>query len=830
MFQKVLVTSCLALVSVVLVGGQAAPPQQRPIAGAQPRPQAPAPTAAPRPVASVPAAPAQDVAAQRALMDQYCVVCHNEKLKTANLLLDKIDLAKLSEHREIAEKVVRKVRAGMMPPSGMPRPDPETFEKLITWMEGELDARATPHLPPPGIHRLNRAEYANVIRDLLGLEVDATKFLPPDDSTSGFDNIAGALRMSPALMEAYLSAAGKLSRLAIGTATAATQAVYVAPQDVSQDYHIEGLPFGTRGGMLIKHEFPADAYYVFKVFPINKGNMGGSGAFGEVTGEQLEVTVDGVQVHQFDWDAELSRGSAVHAGADTKWIYVKAGLHTVGVTFLATNYAPGNDLNAKFLRSTIQTGSLPGMTFYPHVGRALIEGPYDPEGADDTISRRKIFVCEPKAPGQEETCARQIVTNLAKRAYRRPATAQDVGTLMEFYVAGRADGGSFDAGIERAVRRLLADPEFIYRRETEPANLAPGRSYRINDLQLASRLSFFLWSSIPDDELTTLASQGRLKEPAVLEQQVRRMLADPRSEAFITNFTGQWLNVRALETNDPLVNFYPDFDDNLRQAFRREVELFFDSVVHEDRSILDLVDADYTFVNERLAKHYGIPNVYGPQFRRVTLGPGLEMRRGLLGKGSLLTTTSQAARTSPVTRGKWFLQTFLGISPPDPPPNVPAIAEKKDDGTGNVKEPTMRQQMEQHRRNPVCASCHRIFEPIGLAMENFDAIGTYRTVAAGVPIDGSGVLVDGTQIKDVGSLRGVLNRYSPQYVRVVTEKMLTYALGRGTEYADMPLVRSIVRDAAGSNYRFSSIVLGIVKSAPFQMNTKGSEITQQAAR
>jgi len=832
LYQKVLVTGCLAIVSVVLVGGQSVPPQ-RPVAAAQQRaPAAQAPsTPAPRPAPSAPAAaPAQDVAAQRALIDQYCVVCHNEKLKTANLLLDKIDIARLSDHREIAEKVVRKVRAGMMPPSGMPRPDPETFEKLITWMENELDTRATPHLPAPGIHRLNRAEYANVIRDLLGLEVDATKFLPPDDSTSGFDNIAGALRMSPALMEAYLSAAGKISRLAVGTTTAATQAVYVAPQDVSQDYHVEGLPFGTRGGMLIKHEFPADAYYVFQVFPINKGNMGGSGAFGEITGEQLQVTVDGELVHQFDWDGELSRGAAVHAGADTEWIYVKAGLHTVGVTFPATNYAPGNDLNAKFLRSTIQTGSLPGMTFYPHVGRVLIEGPYDPKGADDTLSRRKIFICEPTSPKDEETCARQIVTNLAKRAFRRPPTAQDTGTLMEFYVAGRTEGGTFDSGIERAVRRLLADPEFIYRRETEPANLAPGRSYRVNDLQLASRLSFFLWSSIPDDELMTLASQGRLREPVVLEQQVRRMLADPRSEALITNFTGQWLNVRALETNDPLVNFYPDFDDNLRQAFRREVELFFDSIVHEDRSVLDLLDADYTFVNERLAKHYGIPNVYGPQFRRVTLGPELEMRRGLLGKGSLLTTTSQAARTSPVTRGKWFLQTFLGISPPDPPPNVPAIAEKKDDGTGNLKEPTMRQQMEQHRRNPVCASCHRIFEPIGLAMENFDAIGTYRTMAAGVPIDGSGVMVDGTQIKDVSSLRGVLKRYSPQYVRVVTEKMLTYALGRGTEYPDMPLVRSIVRDAAADNYRFSSIVLGIVKSAPFQMNSKGPQITQQAAR
>jgi hypothetical protein len=522
----------------------------------------------------------------------------------------------------------------------------------------------------------------------------------------------------------------------------------------------------------------------------------------------------------------------VHAGANTKWIYVKAGLHTVGVTFSATNYAPGYDLNAKFMRSTIQTGSLPGMTFYPHVGRVRIEGPYDPEGADDTPSRRKIFICKPTSAREEESCARQIVTNLAKRAYRRPATGQDVGTLMQFYLTGRNEGGSFDAGIERAVRRLLADPEFIYRRETEPANVAPGQPYRLNDLALAARLSFFLWSSIPDDELMAVAAQGRLRNPDVLEQQVRRMLADPKSQSLIANFTGQWLNVRALESNDPLVNFYPDFDDNLRQSFRREVELFFDSIVHEDRSILDLIDADYTFVNERLAKHYGIPNVYGPQFRRVALTTDLDMRRGLLGKGSLLTTTSQAARTSPVTRGKWFLQTFLGISPPDPPPNVPAITEKKDDGAGNLKEPTMRQRMEQHRRNPVCASCHRIFEPIGLTLENFDAVGTYRTLDEGSPIDTSGVLVDGTKVNGVASLREVLHRYSPQYVRVVSEKLLIYALGRGVEYADMPLVRSIVRDASASNYRFSSIVMGIVKSNAFQMNTKQAAVTvtQQAAR
>jgi cytochrome c5 len=823
--KKVLVTGCLTVMSVAFVAGQAARPRQS--SGAAP---AVRPATTVQQPAAAPASPAPDLSKQRAVLDQYCVVCHNQKLKTANLLLDQVDLAHFADHPDLGEKIVRKLRAGMMPPTGMPRPDPTTREALITWMEQQLDSHATTNLVPPGIHRLNRVEYNNTIRDLLGLEVDASKFLPSDDSTHGFDNIAGALTMSPALMEAYLSAAGKISRLAIGSATAPTQAVYVAPEDVSQDYHIEGLPFGTRGGMLIKHEFPADAYYVFQVFPINKGNMGGSGAFGSVTGEQLEVTVDGEQVHQFDWDAELQNGTAVHAGANTEWIFVRAGLHTVGITFLATNYAPGNDLNAKFLRSTIQTGNLPGMTFYPHVGRVRVEGPYDAKGAKDTPSRRKIFVCRPTNPKDEEACARQIVTSLAKRAFRRPPTPQDVGTLMEFYLAGRNEG-NFDSGIERALRRLLADPEFVYRRESEPVNLAQGKSYRVSDLALASRLSFFLWSSIPDDELMNLASQGKLKDPVVLEQQVRRMIADPKSESLIENFTGQWLNVRSLQTDAPAVNLYPDFDDNLRQSFRRETELFFDSIVHEDRSILDLLTADYTFVNERLAKHYGIPNVYGPQFRRVQLGPELDMRRGLLGKGALLTVTSQPARTSPVSRGKWFLQTFLGVSPPDPPPNVPAIKPKADDnGSGNVKELTMRQQMDQHHQNPVCATCHRIFEPIGLAMENYDAIGQWRTQVDGTPIDATGTLVDGTQVDGVVSLRDVLVRYQDQFTRVVAEKLLTYALGRGVEYPDMPLVRSIVRDAAKDKYRFSSLVMGIIKSAPFQMNTKGSEITQQAAR
>ena len=823
-YKRIVVAAGLAVASVALVSGQAAGPQ-RSAASSPPRINAGVPQ---RQAQKALASPSPDVAAQRALLDRYCVTCHNEKLKTANLMLDKLDLANLGEHAQVGEKVVRKLRAGMMPPSGMPRPDQATRDSLIGWLERELDRQATTHLPPPGLHRLNRAEYANAIRDLLGLQVDATKFLPSDDSAYGFDNMAGTLGMSPALLEAYLSAAGKISRLAIGSVAAPTMTQYTVPPGFTQNYHIDGLPFGTRGGILIEHEFPADAEYVFKITPVSEGNMGQSNkAFGQVKGEKLEVLIDGELVKEFDWDRELGQGEGVRFGVATPRIPVKAGLHTIGVTFLATNYEPDSGLNQPFERATIETGGIPGFVFFPHIGIVRVEGPYVAMGADDTPSRRKIFVCRPSSAKNEEGCARTILSTLASRAFRRPASAQDVGTLMEFYQEGRK-AGNFDSGIEAALQRLLADPEFVYRRETEPPNLAPGKSYRVSDLALASRLSFFLWSSLPDSELLTLAGQGQLKDPAVLERQVKRMLADPRSEALVTNFTGQWLNVRGLQAAEPVMLLYPDFDDNLRDAFRREMELFFDSIVHEDRTVLDLLSADYTFVDQRLAKHYGIPNVYGSRFRRVTLGPELDMRRGLLGKGALMTITSLPARTSPVARGKWFMQTFLGVSPPDPPPNVPDLKPRK--GDANAKEPTMRERLEQHRTNPYCASCHKIFEPFGIALENFDGIGKWRTQDEGVPIDASGVLVDGTAVDGPASLRATLERYSPQFVRVVTEKLLTYALGRGVEYADMPLVRAIVRDAAGSNYRFSSLVLGIVRSAPFQMNTKQPDSEQLAAR
>jgi mono/diheme cytochrome c family protein len=821
---RLLTAGCAVVLSAAFVSGQSGQAPQPP-AGTATTPVARPPSA---PLSQAPrsrsTAGVPDIAAQRALVDQYCVTCHNARLKTADLLLDELDLAHLGEHAEIGEKVVRKVRAGLMPPTGSRRPDPATLDSLINWMESELDRSAVPHLPPPGLHRLNRTEYANAIRDLLGLEVDATKFLPPDDSTRGFDNIAGALTMSPALMEAYLSASGKISRLAIGNVTAPSQAVFDVPADTAQNHHIDGLPFGTRGGILIKHQFPADGEYSFNV----KGVTGYFQAvLGGITGEQLEVTVDGEQIKLFDWDKEISNTTG--RGRSTPRVPITAGLHTVGVTFLATNDLPATELNKPFQRTMNTPGSIPGFLFYPHVGQVTIEGPFNAKGAADTASRRKIFLCRPATPRDEEPCARQIISTLAKHAFRRPVTAADLQPLMAFHAAGRTEGGTFEEGIEAALQRILADPQFIYRGEREPAGLAAGKTYRLTDLELASRLSFFLWSSIPDETLIDLAAQGRLKDPAVLEQQVRRMLADPKSQDLIANFTGQWLSVRSLKTSEPVVNLFPDFDDNLRNAFQREIELFFDNIVHEDRSVLDLLTADYTFVNERLAKHYGIENIYGPQFRRVTLSPELDMRRGLLGKGALLTVTSNPARTSPVTRGKWFQQTFLGVEPPQPPPGVEGIPEKPADNAGNLKALSMRQTLEAHRANPTCSSCHKIFEPVGIALENFDAVGAWRTHDEGVPIDASGVLADGTKLDGVTALRNAMVGYSDQFVRVVAEKLLTYAIGRGVEYQDMPTVRSIVRAAAPANYRFSSLILGIVNSDPFLMNMKTAEPARQTA-
>jgi hypothetical protein len=758
-------------------------------------------------------------ATHRATLDQYCGACHSQRAKTAKidsamrLTLDDLDLAKIGENTGTWEKVVKKLRAGLMPPTNARRPDAATLDSLTVFLENELDRHAETHLPAPGLHRLNRVEYTNAIRDILGLEVDATKFLPPDDSSHGFDNMAGTLTLSPALMEAYLSAAGKISRLAIGSETAAKQMVFDVPADTAQNHHIEGLPFGTRGGMLIKYEFPADGEYTFTV----KGVTGYfTRVLGQITKEKLELTVDGERLYLFDWDTQI--GNTTGNGGTSPKFPLRGGFHTIGVAFLATNDLPGTELNRPFERTMNSPGEIPGFQFYPHVGQVFINGPFDGAPATDTPSRRKIFTCQPQNAQQESTCARQIISTLTKKAFRRPIRESDMETLMNFYTQARNETKSFDSGIQTAIQRILVDPEFLYRSELEPAQVSANSTYRISQNELASRLSFFLWSSIPDNELIDLAAQNRLRDPATLEKQVRRMLTDPRADSFVKNFTGQWLAVRAVEASEPVVDLYPDFDDNLRAAFKKEIELFFASVMQEDRSILDLLNADYTYANERLAKHYGIPNIYGPQFRRVTLGAGLEMRRGLLGKGALLTVTSQAARTSPVARGKWFLETFLGVSPPDPPPGVETDLSAKKNGAPK----TLRERLEAHRSNPVCASCHQIFEPMGMALENFDAVGKWRTTDEGNPIDPTGVIADGTKLSGVNSLRDVTVRYGDQFARVVTEKLLTYAVGRGMEDPDMPLVRSITRTAKGKSYKFSSLVLGIVESPAFQMNAKSS--------
>jgi hypothetical protein len=803
------------------------------------------------------AANAAAVSPQRALLNQYCVACHNVRARQAGqeaarkLTLDDVDVDHAGEHPEIWETVVRKLRAGMMPPAGGRRPDKPAFTGFITWLENELDRRAQPYMPPPGLHRLNRTEYANVVRDLLDLEIDPGQYLPSDDSTHGFDNITGALGLSSTLVEAYVSAAGKISRLAIGEPTQPTLVVYRTPEDTSQDYHIEGLPFGTRGGMLVKHTFPSDGEYAVTVTPIFGDNMSPTG-FGSVPCEKLEVLLDGARLQLMDWQGSrrfgapdancggqsapqrvrgpvlgLARRAATgpprsDAPKMTVRFKTTAGMHVVGATFPATNFAPLLDLDQHFMRDTLQTGPTPGFTFFPHVGTVRIEGPFGATPAADSSSRRKVFVCRPANAADEPLCARKIVTSLATHAFRRPAGASDVQTLMEFYQEGRREG-DFDRGIEAALARILADPKFIYRIESEPAGLKAGQSYHLNDLDLASRLSFFLWSTIPDDELLTAAGQGKLKDPAVLERQVRRMLKDPRAEALAINFAGQWLNLRGMQAAGPLPMVYPDFDDPLRQSMRREVELLFESIVRQDRNVVDLLTADYTFVNERLAKHYGIPDVYGSQFRRVTLGPDMDTRRGLLGKGAFLVTTSKPERTSPVTRGKWIMTNILGMSPPPPPPDVPPLPSRMPDARGNAREPTMRQKMLQHRVRADCIQCHALMDPIGFSLENFDGIGLWRTDEEGTPVDASAKVYDGTSIDGPAGLRGWLLEYSDQFVEVVAEKLLTYALGRGVEYQDMPLVRSIAHEAKRNDNRFSSLVLAVVGSRPFQMNMRVEE-------
>ena len=758
---------------------------------------------------------------ERALLDRYCVVCHNDKAKTANLSLEKLDLTTAGDNPELWEKVVRKLRAGVMPPPGVRRPPLAEYQGLRDWLETEIDRKAAGRLNPGsiGLHRLNRTEYSSVISDLLDLEVDTTTLLPPDDSARGFDNVAGSLTISPTLLEAYTTAAARIARMAVGYWKTPTESAFIAPGDTSQNEHIEGLPLGTRGGMLVHHSFPADGEYKFSIQNFGLGKY--------VPGEQLELLIDGERVHLFDYvGVGLTQGMQGEAdGSLDITIPVKAGTHTVGAAFLAANYRPSLDLIRQYERKSLENNSIPQLQYYPAIGLLRIQGPFHPMRPENSPSMRKVFTCRPSEASEEEACAKDILRTLARRAYRRPPTSGDLERLMSFYQQGRRDG-QFEDGVELALRRILASPQFLVRAEKEPASLPAGQPYRVSDLELASRLSFFLWSSIPDDLLINLASQAKLHNPAVLEQQVRRMLVDPRSERLVENFGDQLLYLRNLPATSPDGVFYPNWDDELRKGFRRETELLLESIVREDRSVVDLLTADYTFLNERLARHYGIPNIYGSEFRRVALGPELDYRRGLLGQGSFLSVTwVQNFRTSPVKRGVWVLENILGTPPPEPPPNVPPLEDTKG---GGQKILTLREQMTMHRKNEPCASCHKLMDPIGFALENFDADATWRTKQGGdggVVIDASAELWDGTKVNGPVELRKALVGYSPQFVRMITEKLMTYGVGRGVEYYDMPVIRSIVRDAEKNNYRFSSLLLGVIESAPFQMRTKTREGT-----
>jgi len=801
MKKRLLLAGCTALVLAIPGYGQTAGPQKQ--------------------SAATGAAPATSATAQRALLDQYCITCHNDRTKRANLTLEKLDLATVGDNPQLWEKVVRKLRAGVMPPPGMRRPELTAYTGLTEWLEGQIDRKAKVNPGTIVLHRLNRAEYANAVRDLVDLEIDPATLLPADDSSRGFDNVAGSLTLSSTLLESYANAAGKVARMAVGYWKTPTERTYIAPSDTSQEYHIEGQPFGTRGGIVVNHVFPADGEYKFSLKEFVLGPYIGD--------EQIELNINGERTQLFEWNnlkGGNGGGDGDTGGGLEITVPVKAGTHTVGVTFVATNYRPSLDPAKHYARSTLENSRIAGFTNYPEVGLLKIQGPFNALRPVDSRSISKVFTCRPTTATQEEACAREIVTRLTRRAYRRPTTPEDLESLMGFYQEGRK-GGTFEDGIEVALRRILASPQFLVRIEKEPASLAVGQTYRITDLELASRLSFFLWSSIPDDEVINLASQGKLSTPTVLEQQVRRMLADPRSEAMVNNFAAQWLYLRNLKATSPVATSYPDWDDSLRQAFRRETELLFESVMHQDRSVLDFLTADYTFVNDRLARHYGIPNVYGSQFRRVTLGQEFDYRRGLLGKGSVLAITSVPDRNSPVKRGVWILDNILGTPAPEPPPNVPPL----EDTTGEPgKILTVREKQTMHRKNEPCASCHKLFDPMGFALENFSADGSWRNKDGGdggVPIDATVELYDGQQVQGPVGLRTALLRYSPQFVRMVTEKLMTYGLGRGVEYYDMPVIRQIVRDASKNNYKFSSIVLGIVKSAPFQMRMKVENAANQ---
>jgi hypothetical protein len=752
---------------------------------------------------------------QRALLDTYCVGCHNQRAKTANVMFDTMDLAHLSSDADVWEKAVRKLRGGMMPPPGVGRrPDQAAVNGFVSWLEDSLDQAAAAN-PNPGrvaLHRLNRTEYANAIEDLLALRIDASAFLPRDDEADGFDNVASVLKVSPSFLDQYISAARVVSTRAMGNPSPRPgSATYRPPRGTDQGVHVDGLPLGTRGGLQVEHLFPSDGEY--------KLNVGGLATAGYVRGMEyrhtLVATIDGAKVFEAHLGGEedlkaidqqqASAVAAINGRFQNIPVKVTAGPHKVGVTFIARSYAESDEVLYSFR---------PGMgeERIPRVGSVEVVGPFNPAGIGETPSRQRIFVCKPASAGDELPCATKIFSTFARRAFRRPLTDHDLEAPIGFYQAAR-EGGDFDTGIRAGLTAVLASPKFLFRAEQLPENVAPGSIYRISDLDLASRLAFFLTGRLPDDQLLDVAEKGRLSEARVLDAQVHRLLADPRSKSLVTSFAFQWLKVRAIDNIDPDAVLFPNFDDGLRDAFRREMELFVGSILREDRSVLDLLTADHTFVNERLALHYGIPNVRGERFRRVTLDD--PNRWGLLGKGSVLMATSYANRTAPVLRGAWILDNILGTPPAAPPPDVEGFKENKE----GEKARSVREIMEQHRSKPSCNACHGVMDPLGFSLENFDAIGEWRSRDryAGNAIDSSGKLVDGTPVNGPVDLRNALMRHPDQFVQTMTERLMTYALGRRVEYYDMPSIRAIVRDAARDNYRFSSIVLGIVRSAPFQM-------------
>ncbi len=756
------------------------------------------------------AALAQAQTARRALVTKYCAGCHNDTVRAGGMTLSKLDLARPWLNDELAEKAIRKVRAGLMPPAGMPRPSAIDMKGFAASLENTIDVRAAAHPNPgrPALHRLNRTEYANSIHDLLNLTIDAAALLPVDDMSHGFDNMSDVLTVSPALMDGYVRAAGKISRQAIGDPHASPAMItYRIPRVISQMRHVEGTPFGTRGGISIVHNFPADGEYTFKMIfyasldgPLFGRNQG--------KGQQIEISVNGERAALLDIDPALKSTEDLR----TPPIKIKAGPQRVAAAFIQKFEGPLEDdvMPIELSLADLNNAAFPGVTSLPHLSDLSISGPFHPSGVSDTPSREKIFVCRPTAGADEFACARKIIAKLARQAYRRPVNETDLEDLMGFYQRGR-NKGDFETGITTALQAVISSPEFVFRFERAPAGTAAGANYRVSDLELASRLSYFIWSTAPDDQLISLASEGKLSNPIVLDKQVRRMLADPRSEALTANFASQWLHLQNLRAVQPDAFVYPNFDKNLANSMQRETEMLFDSIMREDRNVLDLINAKYTYVDELLAKHYGIPNVVGSRFRRVEITD--ENRRGLLGQGSILTMTSISNRTSPVARGKYVMEVLLGTPPPSPPPVIPPLTETAD-AHRNL---SVRQQMEVHRSNAVCAACHKMMDPIGFALENYDGVGVWRAKDSGVPIDAVGKMFDGAKLDGPASLRQAVLNHSDSFLGTFSENLLCYATGRVLEPSDMPFVRSVERQAARSNNHFSSFVIGVVESVPFRM-------------